>query len=294
MNDEVLGFALKNTIQELQNVCPDITGNFIFKEGKILAKDDNTKEETASQTIDAFGKITEHASIIGEIDAVSIEGVKGKVNIASLKDFHLTTVSSKKADEKYVSTLTRVLIPIVIKLAQEIQSCSAANETIRSDDDAIETIEPEPIENEITKEIIDELEPEDAENTQPDELNEEYLIPKLQKEKEPAEVEVDNEPLIPEPPVLQLMVENLKGFRVGSDTVRVDQEVIAQWNELYSDKKINEVEIEALNGKTTRCKFKKIKKSKDEGKGIVKMPEKIQVSLEIAAGELVTVKPVVE
>ena len=294
MSDEVLGFALKNTIQELQNVCPDITGNFIFKEGKILAKDDNTKEETASQTIDAFGKITEHASIIGEIDAVSIEGVKGKVNIASLKDFHLTTVSSKKADEKYVSTLTRVLIPIVIKLAQEIQSCSAANETIRSDDDAIETIEPELIENEITKEIVDELEPEDAENTQPDELNEEYLIPKLQKEKEPAEVEVDNEPLIPEPPVLQLMVENLKGFRAGSDTVRVDHEVIAHRNKLYSDKKINEVEIEALNGKTTRCKFKKIKKSKDEGKGIVKMPEKIQVSLEIAAGELVTVKPVVE
>jgi hypothetical protein len=294
MSDEVLGFALKSTMQELQNVCPDITGNFIFKEGNILAKDDNTKEETASQTVDAFGKITEHASIIGGIEAVSIEGVKGKINIASLEDFHLTTVSSKKADEKYVSTLTRVLIPIVIKLVQEIQSRSAANETIRSDDDAIETIEPELVENEITKEIVDEVEPEDAENIQPDELNEEYLIPKLQKEKEPAEVEVDNEPLIPEPPVLQLMVENLKGFRVGSDTVRVDQEVIAQWNELYSDKKINEVEIEALNGKTTRCKFKKIKKSKDEGKGIVKMPEKIQVSLEIAAGELVTIKPIVE
>jgi len=294
MSDEVLGFALKSTMQELQNVCPDITGNFIFKEGNILAKDDNTNEETASQTVDAFYKITEHASIIGGIDAVSIEGVKGKVNIASLKDFHLTTVSSKKADEKYVNTLTRVLIPIVIKLAQEIQSCSTANETIRSDDDAIETIEPELLENEITKEIVEELEPEDTENIQPEELNEEYMIPKLQKENEPAEVEVDNEPLIPEPPVLQLMVENLTGFRVGSDTVRVDQEVIAQWNELYSDKKINEVEIEALNGKTTQCKFKKIKKSKDEGKGIVKMPEKIQVSLEIAAGELVTVKPIVE
>ena len=294
MSDEVLGFALKSTMQELQNVCPDITGNFIFKEGNILAKDDNTNEETASQTVDAFYKITEHASIIGGIDAVSIEGVKGKVNIASLKDFHLTTVSSKKADEKYVNTLTRVLIPIVIKLAQEIQSCSIANETIRSDDDAIETIEPELLENEITKEIVEELEPEDTENIQPEELNEEYMIPKLQKENEPAEVEVDNEPLIPEPPVLQLMVENLTGFRVGSDTVRVDQEVIAQWNELYSDKKINEVEIEALNGKTTQCKFKKIKKSKDEGKGIVKMPEKIQVSLEIAAGELVTVKPIVE
>jgi len=101
----------------------------------------------------------------------------------------------------------------------------------------------------------------------------------------------DSEPLLPEPPVTQLIVENLGGFLVPSDTVRVDEDVIAQWNELYSENKIGEVEIEALNGKTTRCKVKEIKKSKDSGKGIIKMPEKIQVTLEIASGELVTVKP---
>lgn len=135
---------------------------------------------------------------------------------------------------------------------------------------------------------------EEAENAQPEEIDEEAAMRKLYEDTEPAELEVDDEPLLPEPPVTQLMVENLKGFRVRSDTVRVDQEVITQWNELYSDKKIEEVEIEALNGKTTRCKFKQIKKSKDAGKGIIKMPEKIQVTLETAAGELVTVKPVVE
>jgi len=58
--------------------------------------------------------------------------------------------------------------------------------------------------------------------------------------------------------------------------------------------KISEVEVEALNGKSTRCKVKQIKKSKDSGKGIIKMPEKIQLTLETASGELVTVKPVVE
>ncbi len=297
MSNQVYTLALKSTLNEIRNVCPDITSNFIFKDEKILAKDQNTEEETATQTMNAFNKITENADIIGGLETVTIQGVEGKVNIATMKDLHLTTVSSKEADEKYVNTLTRVLIPIVIKLVEEIQPASMETEPITSVDEAITAVEPEPVEEEVTEEIADEPEPEEAEeavNYEPEELDEEAAMRKLYEDTEPAELEVDNEPLLPEPPVTQLMVENLKGFRVPSDTVRVDEDVIAQWNELYSDKKIDEVEVEALNGKTTRCKVKIIKKSKDAGKGIIKMPEKIQVALEIAAGELVTVKPVVE
>ena len=297
MSNQVYTLALKSTLQEIQNVCPDITSNFIFKDEKILAKDQNTEEETATQTMDAFNKITENADIIGGLEAVTIQGVEGKVNIAAMNDFHLTTVSSKEADEKYVNTLTRVLIPIVIKLVEEIQPASLETETTTSDDEAITTVEPEPVEEEVTEEIADEPEAEEAEeaeNVELEELDEEAAMRKLYEDTEPAELEVDDAPLLPEPPVTQLMVENLKGFRVPSDTVRVDEDVIAQWNELYSDKKIDEVEVEALNGKTTRCKVKEIKKSKDAGKGIIKMPEKIQLTLEIQQGELVTVKPVVE
>jgi len=115
-----------------------------------------------------------------------------------------------------------------------------------------------------------------------------------EEEKEQFEPEIDTEPLLPEPPVTQLIVENIGGLLVPSDTVRIDNEVITQWNELYGDKKISEVTIETLSGKTTRCKFKQIKKSKDAGKGIIKMPEKIQLTLETSQGALVTVKPVVE
>ncbi len=293
MNNQVYTFALKSTLQEIQNVCPDITSNFILKDGKVLAKDKNTTEETATQTVETFNMIMENAAIIGGLEAISIQGVHGKVNISAISDFHLATVSSVKADEKYVNTLSRVLIPIVIKLVEEIQPASTENEQITIEDETIETIEPEPVE-EVTEEKVDEPEAVDGENGQPDELDEEAEMSKLYEETESFEPEVDNEPMLPEPPVKQLMIENLKGFRVPSDTVRVDQEVIAQWSELYSDKKINEVEIEALNGKTTRCKLKQIKKSKDEGKGVIKMPEKIQIALEAAAGELVTVKPVVE
>ena len=294
MSNQVYTLALKSTLQEIQNVCPDITSNFIFKDEKILAKDQNTEEETATQTMDAFNKITENADIIGGLEAVTTQGVEGKVNIAAMNDFHLTTVSSKEADEKYVNTLTRVLIPIVIKLVEEIQPASLETETITSDDEAITTVEPEPVEEEVTEEIADEPEAEEAENDELEELDEEAAMRKLYEDTEPAELEVDDEPLLPEPPVSQLIIENLGGFLVPSDTVRVDTQVFTQWKELYSDNTIKEVEVEALNGKTTRCKFKPIKKSKDAGKGIIKMPEKVQVTLEIAAGELVTVKPVVE
>jgi hypothetical protein len=291
MSNKVYTLALKSTLQEIQNACPEVTSNFIFKDYDILAKTENIKDATVTQTRNAFNDINEKADIIGGLEAITIQGAEGKVNIAAMNDFHLATVSSKQADEKYVNTLTRVLIPIVIKLVEDIQSALPEQETITKYDEAPATVEPEPVEDEITEEIAEEV-VDEAEDTE--ELEEETATPELYEEPEPVELEAYDEPLLPEPPVTQLMVENLGGLLVASDTVRIGQEVIAQWKELYSNKKINEVEVEALNGKSTRCKFKQIKKSKDSGKGIIKMPEKIQLTLETASGELVTVKPVVE
>ena len=302
MSNEVYAFALKSALNEIRNACPDVTSNFIFKDGKLLAKDKNTEEENTTQTIDAFNAITERADVIGDVENVTVQSAEGKVSIATMNDFYLTTVSSNEADEKYVNTLTRVLIPIVIKLSEKIQSASIENEPVTTD-------QPEPEEDdaeEATEETLDETADEDEanENVQPDEEEpeeetattelDEETEQELDEETEQTEPEIDYEPLIPEPPVTQLIVENLGGLLVPSDTVRVDKEVIGQWNELYGENRINEVEVEALNGKTTRCKFKQIKKAKDTGKGIVKMPEKIQLTLETTAGELVTVKPVVE
>jgi len=76
--------------------------------------------------------------------------------------------------------------------------------------------------------------------------------------------------------------------------VRIDNQAILQWKELYGDKEITEVDVETLNGQTTRCKFKPIKDSKLEGKGIIQVPQKIQLTLQTSQGELVMVKPVVD
>ena len=243
MSNEVYAFALKNTLNEIKNVCPDVSNTFIFKDGKIIAKDENTDEETIKNTVDAFNALTERADTIGGLESVTFHGANGRVNIACINDFYLTTIASKEADEKYVNTLTRVLVPTVLKLVEKIHSASIDNNTFTTE-------QPEP--------------------------------------------EVNPEPLLPEPPVNQFIVENLGGLLVPSDTVRIDNEVIVQWKDLYTDKKIEEVDVETLNGKTTRCKFKPIKGSKYEGKGVIQMPEKIQLTLQTTKGELVMVKPVVE
>jgi hypothetical protein len=310
MSNEVYAFALKSTLNEIRNACPDVTTTFIFKDRKLLAQDQDTEEETATKTINAFDAITEKADTLGDIETITIQSAEGKVNIATISDFHLTTVSSNEADEKYVNTLTRVLIPIVIKLVDQIPPASAENETVPI---AQPEPEPEPEEDEAydaTEEIVDEATDEATEETVDETTDEaEYTenYPSYEPEEETVTAEQEEEPeqaeqpaqevtyeMLPEPPVTQLIVENLGGLLVPSDTVRIDTEVIAQWNQLYGENKINEVQVEALNGKTTRCKFKPIKKSKNSGKGVIKMPEKIQITLETTAGELVTVKPVVE
>ena len=286
MNNNVYAFALKSTLDEIQSACPDVSNTFIFKDGKILAKGETTDENTANLTINAFDSITERADSLGGLETVTIQGANGRVSITCMNDFYLTTVLSKKADEKYVNTLTRVLIPIVVKLVEKIHTTSTDDETL--------TVKPEPAEEEAAEEDAesaedDENEPAEEEETATTEPTEEQET--AEEEETP---EIDDEPLLPEPPVTQLIIENLGGLLVPSDTVRIDKTVITQWNDLYGDKKIEEVDLETLNGKTTRCKFKPIKDSKHKEKGIIQMPEKIQLTLEVAKGELVMVKPAVK
>ncbi|HLE75137.1 MAG TPA: hypothetical protein VI864_03725 [Candidatus Bathyarchaeia archaeon] len=271
MNNEEYAFALKNTLNEIKNICPDLSHAFFFKDEKIIAKDENTDEKTANSTVTAFNAITERANAIGGLESVTFHGTNGRVNIACINDLYLTTVTSKEADEKYVNTLTRVLVPTVLKLLEKIHPASI-------DHDTLTTEKPEPTEDNNADEII-----EDAE-----------VCEKELPMEETDATEPESEPLLPEPPVNQLIVENLSGLLVPSDTVRIDSAVTAQWKDLYGDKKIGEVDVETLNGKTTRCKFKPIKGSKHKGKGIIQIPEKIQLTLQTKKGELAMVKPVVK
>jgi predicted regulator of Ras-like GTPase activity (Roadblock/LC7/MglB family) len=276
MNDEVCAFALKNTLNEIQNICPDIKNAFIFKEdGEVIAGDANTPEETIVRALNALDGIFDKADSINGVEGITLEGNKGKVIVSCMNDLYLATVTSGKADMKYVDTVTRVLIPTVLKLAKEFNPTSLKNN-------------PTPSRTE------SDLKPgfSTYKSSEPEEESAEESL--VERPRQPLEPEIKPEAPLPDPPVNQLIAENLGGLLVPSDTVRVDNDTLSQWAELYEGRKIEEVEVETFDGKTARCKVRLIKEKKYEGKGIVQMPEKVQLVLEIKKGELVRVKPVVE
>ncbi|MDI6905625.1 MAG: hypothetical protein QMD13_09125 [Candidatus Bathyarchaeia archaeon] len=257
MDTEIYSFALKNALNEVRNICPDIKNSFMFrKDGEIIAGDEATPEKAMVRVANAFHGILEKAEAIGGVGGVTFEGSKGRANISCVNDLYLVTVTSRKADMKYVNTVTRVLIPTALRL--------------------LEKIHPAPLK---------------SKQPQPE-------IPIVKESEEPKEtLEPEIEPELPplEPSANQLIVEDLGGLLLyarWSDTVRIDYETLSQWQETYNRKKIKKVEIETFEGKTMQYKVKPIKDSKR--KGIIQMPEKILLDLEIKKGEPVRVKPVVE
>lgn len=270
MDSEIYSFALKNTLSEIVNLCPDVKNSFIFTEdGEIIAGDEKTPEKTIVKAVDAFDAITEKAEAIGGIDNIKLETSQGSVDILHMNNLYLVTVSSKDADKKYVSTVTKVLIPTVLKL--------------------LEKISPTP--QKPVKTVL-ETKPETPSFLEDEEPAQEKVAPAAPVElKMPSREVAEVETVLPEPQASQFIIENIGGLLVPSDTVRIDNETLLQWQSLYDDRRIEEVEIETFGGQSIVCKVKPIKDSKFEGKGIIQVPERIQNILEVKKGELVRVKP---
>jgi len=264
-NEDAYSFALKNALNEIQNLCPDVKNLFMFKEdGSIVATNYNTTEKTVVRFVDSLDCIMEKAATVGEIAGILFEYGDGRASLSHMNDLYLVTVTTKNADINYVNTVTRVLIPTVLKL--------------------LENVTPAPFKNTPPSPIVKDESP-----------SEEPAKEDAVEEPQPAQpLEVKPQWVPPEVPVNQLIVENIGGLLVASDTVRVDSDMISEWEKTFDGKKIEEVEIETFDGKTVRSKVKPIKDTKYIGKGLVQMPEKIQLALEIRKGELVRVKPVVE
>ena len=121
MSTEACNLALKNTLNEIRNVCPEISNILIFKEnGEVVAKDENTTEITMNLAQETFHALAERANAVGGIESVTFKGSESKVNIIQFDDLYVTTVASNDADEKTVSNLIRVMIPTTIKILKNI------------------------------------------------------------------------------------------------------------------------------------------------------------------------------
>lgn len=302
MNSTIYASALKNTIGEIKNICPEVSETFVFKDSDIIAKTDSSSKKTLDQAILALNSIEKEAKTVCGIKSIRIEGKKGIINLTSMEKFNFATVLTNEADEKYVNTLTRVLVPTVIKLVDNIQlnlpkievENKKTPEPVKETPKTVEKIQDTQNDLPVNEApIVELIEVPASEKVQITEETQDTEILKNESQDENPKIELEDETFFTEPPVTQLIVEKLSGLLVSSDTVRIDKEIIEKWSELYDGKKIELVCIENINGKSTQSKFRNIKSSKHAGKGVIRIPEKIQFALETSKGELVTIKPVI-
>jgi hypothetical protein len=276
MSTDLQTFALKNALAEIKNTCPDVSNTFIFKDnGDLLASDEDTDEETATRAAETLQSFSKKTGPIGGFESALFYNPTNQMNIFRINDYYLTIISSESPDRRDSANIARILIPTVLRLADKIRSST-----------------PEYIK--IGKPEVAEEKPPHAKKADGELTSEETKAVETEPLDEPLEPEFDPDSFFPDPPVNQFMVENVGGLLAAPDTVRIDNAVAQQWKDLYGEKAINEVDVETLNGQTIRCKFKPIKDSKHDGKGIIQLPQKIQQLLQTSKGELVMVKPAIK
>jgi predicted regulator of Ras-like GTPase activity (Roadblock/LC7/MglB family) len=254
--------ALQPIVAEFKSICPEITNAYVFdNNGKTVATSEKANKEQNQNPIANLNSITQ-ANSIGGIENLTIQGAQNQLNIIAMNRLYLATVASKTANQKIIKALTQTIFPTVVGLVDEVTQLEPAKKT---------KIEDKKISKQkLTVEKPRKIKP----------------LPKLQAASTVTSIEE-----LPKGTVHQLMVEQIGGLLVPSDTVRIDSEIISKWHEHFKDKQIKIVNLETLEGKTTVCKFKEIKKS--NGKGIIQIPEKILQTLQASQGNLVKVKPII-
>lgn len=256
---------LQTIMDEFKNLSPETTNALIFKNnGQTIANTQSTTQDQTRKLILNFGSIESQAQSIGGIESLTIHAAECQVNITAIDSFYLATVASRSANQEIVRSLTQVVVPTVVRLIDQIASGPKATPVS----------EPISLEEETKKEPV---------------------LPTQEPQIEPiSEPQPPYEPFLPKTPVIQFMVEKIGGLLVQADMVRIDADVIANWSNLYEGNQITMVNIEALDGKKTTCKFKPIKEAKSNAKGVIQIPEKILQTLQTEKGKLVMVKPVIE
>jgi hypothetical protein len=274
MDNEFLSFALKNTLDEMQKVCPDIKTAFAIDGNReLIARGASTPENGLVRAIELIRGVLEKAEALGGADDLNIKGMDGRVNVSRMDEIYIVTVASKNADLKYVDTIVHVLFPTVLGVLEKLGPASA----IRN---------PPELESEPEMAAVQEAE----QSIEPAVEETKAEMPKEEESERKQEAENN----LPEPQVNQFIVEDIKGLLTPSDTVRIDNSIIEQWKELYEGKSIEEADLETFAGKSLRCKVKSIKDGKLEGQGKIQIPGKLQDVLDIKKGELVRVKPAIE
>ena len=121
MDKENYAVALRNTLTEVRNICPDISCSFIFtKEGMVVAGDERSTDVPVEKIVGSFQSLMDKAATIGGLHAMIVNGSKGKLHISSVNDLYLVIAASKNADMTSIRSIANVIIPTVLKLLKTV------------------------------------------------------------------------------------------------------------------------------------------------------------------------------
>jgi hypothetical protein len=252
-----LSEAIQTVIDEFKTLSTDISKVLVFKlNGETLATSKDTTPEQTQNLIASLKKI-KHTECIGGLENFTIQDINSQLAVTTVGDVYLTSVSSRLGDQKSINSLTRIVAPTVIRLAQGTVKVSTEKPKLQQETIANKTEKALPVQEPLKPEPI--VEP--------------------KRVIEPVKL-----------PSAQFMIERLSGFLVASDTVRIDSDVVADWAAQLSGKTFTKVAVETLGGRQVTCKFKVQK----EAKGVIGVPDKILQALDCGKGTLVMVRPVTE
>jgi hypothetical protein len=257
MDTETSTLAFRTAINEIKNTCPGISNIFILDENKrLMTQDQNTTSELVDCAAESLATLAETACIAGGIESLTCSGTSQKINLTRYENNYVVTVASRETDEKALSTLARVMVPSMLKLAQEVA-------TTRKDIGAV-AMKPK------VRTLIPTPAPAPTRSPQ-------------KTAGVPAhEFVVEN-------------ISGISIISSSADTIHIDRVLIGQWKEIYGDKHIESATVENIKtGKRLRCKFQPIKNEKLEGQNVVLVPNRIQSKLEIKKGATVRIRAIIE
>ena len=180
---------LQTVIGEFKNISPEITSAFVFKKnGEINASNEAATQDQIKKMVTVFNDIADQAHVLGEVEALTIQGADRQLNISCINNHYLATISSHAANPTVVKSLTHVIVPTIIELldhASPQPSLTEQPQAIKLEDTPVEPPQVLPIEEPVENEPV----------TEPS-----------------ADPPVTFEPMLPDPPSTQLMVEKMGGY----------------------------------------------------------------------------------
>ncbi len=102
---EAYSNPLQTILDEFKTLSPETTNVLIFKNnGQTIANTQATNEDQTKKLISNFASISLQAQSLGGVEYLTIQTGESQLNITTMGNLYLATVSSRKANQEIVES----------------------------------------------------------------------------------------------------------------------------------------------------------------------------------------------